>query len=307
MFPFPPLPEVPDTHRATGTMSMRYEDVAQDGRLLLDAIPHGLGDVAWVKLLDSRAMRQSFASGLVPILSRIVLQGFDGPVGVRRSLDCEARMQLSHVVDDRGEVERLMLNMWLDVSGPKGRTHGPTPEGAGEPTHLGRCFAEHVFTRPFGPPEARKVRRLEIEGVPEIPADRYVFRNGEELLEVPPSAVDHDAELVDDAIAHTFSIGHTDSNQHVNSLVYPRLFEEAALRRVVHHGHSTRSLLARHVELAYRKPCFAGDRVRVRLRLFGMLGGFGAVGAFVPEGAPGGRPCAYARILLAGSGESGRT
>src|SRR5205823_12900006 len=38
-------------------------------------------------------------------------------------------------------------------------------------------------------------------------------------------------EVAPDDFAETFGLVHTDSNHHVNSLVYIRLFEEAALRR----------------------------------------------------------------------------
>jgi len=243
----------------------------------------------------------------VPILSRIVVHGDEAPTTVRRTLDGDARIGLAHSIDDAGNVERLFLNMWLDVYGPKGRSHGPTPDGAGERDRLGRCFAEHVFTRPFGPPEARKVKKLELEGFPEIPPDRYDFRSGEELLVVPNGTISLDDTLVDDDVPIHFSIGHTDSNQHVNSLVYPRLFEEAALRRFGGRGRSSGSLLARRLELAYRKPCFAGDRVRIRLRAFEDASGMGACGTFVPDGGSATRPHAYARIYFSGSGSAGRT
>jgi acyl-CoA thioesterase FadM len=60
---------------------------------------------------------------------------------------------------------------------------------------------------------------------------------------------------------------HTDSNQHVNSLVYPRLFEEAALRRFAVLGKST-TVLARSIDIAYRRPSFAGDTLRIFVRAF---------------------------------------
>jgi hypothetical protein len=64
-----------------------------------------------------------------------------------------------------------------------------------------------------------------------------------------------------------FGLDHTDSNQHVNSLVYPRLFAEAALRRLAE-LERPRRLLIRALDIAYRKPSFAGDRVRIHTRLF---------------------------------------
>jgi acyl-CoA thioesterase FadM len=98
-----------------------------------------------------------------------------------------------------------------------------------------------------------------------------------------------------EAPAITFGLVHTDSNQHVNSLVYPQLFEEFAIRRLASHGERT-PVLARALEIAYRKPCFAGDRVHVALRTYELDGSYGAVGVFVnADEAPDDAALAHAR------------
>ena len=77
---------------------------------------------------------------------------------------------------------------------------------------------------------------------------------------------------------------HTDSNQHVNSLVYPRLFEEAVVERAFDpeaRVPGAESLLVRAIDIRYRKPFFAGDRASIALALEGAA----ATGAFVPAGA----------------------
>jgi hypothetical protein len=120
-----------------------------------------------------------------------------------------------------------------------------------------------------------------------VPAARWTWRPLEAATAPPERAEPLDeAELPDEATV-AFGLAHTDSNQHVNSLVYPRLFQEAALRRFAARGRSTR-VLPRRIEIAYRKPCFAGDRARITLRAFALPDGqLLATGAFVPEG--GGR------------------
>jgi hypothetical protein len=76
----------------------------------------------------------------------------------------------------------------------------------------------------------------------------------------PPDGADLlDAEYHPDPVVTAFGLDHTDSNQHVNSLVYPRLFAEAALRRLAE-LERPRRLLIRALDIAYRKPSFAGDR-----------------------------------------------
>jgi hypothetical protein len=76
--------------------------------------------------------------------------------------------------------------------------------------------------------------------------------------------------------------------------VYPRVIEEAALRAIAAAGKDTR-LLARTVTLAYRKPCFAGDSVRVALRLYEHEGVIGAACAVI--GAKGDGRC-FGRIVF---------
>ncbi|HEX4353188.1 MAG TPA: hypothetical protein VHZ95_09745, partial [Polyangiales bacterium] len=77
---------------------------------------------------------------------------------------------------------------------------------------------------------------------------------------------------------------HTDANQHVNSLVYARVFEEATLRRFHALGERA-ALLGCRLELNYRKPCFAGDRMFSSLRSYRRQGALGATGFLAPEGA----------------------
>jgi acyl-CoA thioesterase FadM len=97
---------------------------------------------------------------------------------------------------------------------------------------------------------------------------------------------------------------HTDSNQHVNSLVYPRLFEEAVMRRLFALGRS-RAVLARSLVIGWRRPSFAGDVLKVDLRLFETSAtGLVAVGMFFGEtetakGPDRDRARCYVRLDLA--------
>jgi hypothetical protein len=74
----------------------------------------------------------------------------------------------------------------------------------------------------------------------------------------------------------------------VNSLVYPRVFEELVVRR-----HGDAKLLARAIELRWRKPFFAGDRARVSLAIEGDH----AAGTFAPEASPDRASCVIAMTL----------
>jgi hypothetical protein len=291
-------PEVDPAQRGTGSVLLRYEDIAEDGRLLVHAMSPALGECVWKNLLldapSSKALRDQ---GILPILSRLVLEGGDGPHGLDKPLAVDGRYHLAHAVAPDGSVDRLFVNMWAEARAPIGRTHGPPPDGAGTIVRAGRAFGEHVITRPFAAPEERKVRRLEAAGLPKVPSARYDWHIPQSTMELPAGAVALDA--LSDAGAIAFGLMHTDSNQHVNSLVYPRLFEEAALRRLATLGRGTR-LLARYAESAYRKPSFAGERVRIVLSAFTLGERVGAVGAFVDDSdtVDTKRARAYVRMLF---------
>ncbi|MDB4993024.1 MAG: hypothetical protein JWM74_456 [Myxococcaceae bacterium] len=293
-------PEVPSEQRGSATVALRYEDVAEDGRLLVQAMSPALGECVWKRLLlnapSSEALREQ---GVVPILSRLILEGGDGPHGMNAPLAVEGCYELAHAALPDGSVDRLFVNMWAEARAPIGRTHGPAPDGAGTLVRAGRVFGEHVLTKLFAAPEDRKVRRIDAEGLPAVPTARYDWRLPPTTMELPAGAVALD-ELSLEPTPIAFGLMHTDSNQHVNSLVYPRLFEEAALRRLATLGRGTR-LLARFAESSYRKPSFAGERVRIVLSAFTLDGRVGAVGAFVDDADTFDtkRARAYVRMLFA--------
>ena len=282
--------------RVQGPLSLRYEDVAQDGRLVLEAIPVGLATV-WGRLLGSEAVRAALISqGVIPILTRLTLDGGPGPFAMDHPLEVEGGYLLAHDLGEDGQVARLLLDMDASLWGPKGRTNLPPPDDAGTRALAGRVRAEHVFTRPFAPPGERKVLALDLGGKPFVPAARRTWLPAATVLEVPRGAAPLDEAYVEDAARLALGLTHTDSNQHVNSLVYPRFFEEAALRRLAALGRST-ALLARELEVAYRRPSFAGEQLRVVVRAFEWEERVVCTGAFFGEGEDS-RELSRARVFV---------
>jgi hypothetical protein len=288
---FPELPAIAEEQRGESTMMPRYEDVAQDGRFMLSAFPVAMGEAIWRgPLTRITAQRTLLQQGVIPILARMYLEGTDEHVPVTKPVEVSGGYALAHD-GDGGKVERILLNTWADIHGVRGRTHMPHGEGDGVRVKLGRIFAEHVFTRPWGPKEERKVVRFEAEGIPAVPPDRHPFRPLASSMELPAGATLVDAVPIVDDVRFKFGLSHTDSNQHVNSLVYLRLFEEALTRR------ASRPVLARWAEIAYRKPCFARESVRVSLSYFEHGAEVGAIGMFVPADDPDtDKPIAYVRM-----------
>ncbi|MCU0653928.1 MAG: hypothetical protein MUF64_01105 [Polyangiaceae bacterium] len=296
--PLPPWPALPAAQQATLPVPLRYEDLAQDGRLLVSTLGPLYGAVAWRELLQKSPVAETAqGQGLVPILTRLVLDGGAGPFSPARPLDVTAGYQLAHSCDAQDQVARIHLQIWAEARGRSGHAYdllaSPGPE-----LLAGRVYAEHVFTRLFAPATERKVLRLDLPGFPPVPPERIDPATADQLLALPEGA----EPLGDDHLDPSpvlFSLGHTDSNQHVNSLVYPRLFEESVLRKL-HTSGEGHQLLVRYADCMYRKPFFAGEAARVRLRAFRLGAERGAVGVFLPESeGPQGRPSVIVRMLLA--------
>jgi hypothetical protein len=279
-------PPVPEENLARGSLRLRYEDIAQDGSLALSVLSAGLGASVWEKLLAQPAARTMRDRGEIPILTRLVLAAGEGPISVADPLRMDGCFRFSHARLPSGEVDRILVEMWSSASAPRGSTYGPPSGPDAQVVTAGRLYAEHVLTRLFAPKEDRKIRRIELPSMPEVP--------GPEVPWVPPAKT---AELFDGArpLGDTtsakvaFGFTHTDANQHVNSLVYLRMAEDAALQRLASLGRDTQLVLDT-AELAYRKPSFVGDVVSLELRAFESTHEgqprLGVVGGFVDEGKP---------------------
>lgn len=290
MFPAPPRPAFPDDQHGKSEGHLRYEDVTQDGRLMPIAIPPTLSGFWRSVLVKHKGATLAGQQGIIPILTRLTITALDQHVRVDRMIESDTGFQLAHDLAN-GEVSKLYMLTWSDVRGAAGRIVPRTP--AGPLTLVGTQFAEHVYTRPFGPPEQRKITRFEVPGFPEVPELRYAAPAASTAGEAPDGAVWLD-ELAQDPTDVVFSLDQTDSNQHVNSLVYIRIFIDAINRRL-----QGRSLMVRSkaVDIAYRKPCFAGDRVRCSLRLFEKDGIVGAAGFIAAPGEEA-KPRCYVRVLV---------
>lgn len=283
---FPSPFEVPPEQRAAGSVYVHYEDIAQDGSLKVGGMLPGIGLVAMGKLWFRVPLsRELHPQGIVPILTRLQMQSTGGPMAVRTPFEAEGSFELGHARDASGEVTRVVLRTRAELHAPAGRTHPPQPANFGERVHVGRVFAEHVFTRPFGAPEQRKVLALPTAQGPLVPGPTFATRDPLAALALPDGADWLEPELALDAAPLAFGLTHTDSNQHVNSLVYPQLFEDAALRRVMALGHDTSTLLVDHIEVTFRKPCFAGQRTFLWIRAFSSDGKLGAVGYLGEQGS----------------------
>lgn len=260
----PAFPEAPHEQRGRGELQIRYEDVTQDGRLGVRPTTHAIGAALWRDVLERHPLAPTLiGQGIIPILTRLVVATGGGPIGVRAHLHARGAFDLVEALDDAGK-PRFRADLWADVTGTAGRTFGPAPAHGGQPIAVGAMWAEHVLTRPFGAPSERTVERLP-EGF--APSRSVRFVPPAEAAALPAGARWLDDGWTTDPAPIVFGLGHTDSNQHVNSLVYPLLLEDAALRRLHALGIPTQLFVGR-MEMAYRKPSFAGDVIALRVRAY---------------------------------------
>jgi hypothetical protein len=276
-----PPPE--SEHRATSRAFLRFEDVSQDGRIVLGALPTTLGVQVWREILErTPTAPDPKERRIVPVLARLVVEGTPGPFSVLGELEVEGTYRLA--CTERG---RLMFDMWVDIYSTLGRTYG-TVEGSGMRALAGRVLAEHVLTRPFAPPGQRRVEILDFQGAPEVRDTRRDPEPVEHTSVLPEGATPLEPRMRPESASRTFGLLHTDSNKHVNSLTYLRIIEEAALRRFASLGRPA-DTLGRRVDISYRKPCFAGQTVRVVQQAYETsAGGLGAIAMVFDEADAGG-------------------
>jgi hypothetical protein len=303
MQPFPTLPEAPEDAAQSAQLEHRYDDLTQHGHIKLSALPLVLNRVCFDKIWTRHPLFETRRQGVFPILSRLVLEADPVPVSFTAPLDGRGRIQLAHERDVDNNVSALFMNTYGEIWGLRSRRQAgseshryqsarPSVQGdrttfaapaAREQVRVGRAFGEHVLTKPFGPATERKLLRFDVPGQPTVPSAVHTRISTLEAVALPVAAQPLDADFIADDAAWVFGLTHTDANQHVNSLVYVRCFEEAALRRLAQHGHDL-DLLGKRIEINYRKPCFAGDRMICMLRSYACDGELGATGYLAPQG-----------------------
>jgi acyl-CoA thioesterase FadM len=291
MFPAPVTPFFPPGFSVTSSMFLRYEDVTMAGHLIALGAPAGLAGLWRELLVDHPGARNAIQVGILPILTRLTIDTGDSSIRVDRPVETRNGFALAHDLEGDA-VSRLFMNVWCEIYGVAGRL-GRSNTAAG-PALAGRVFAEHTFTKPLAPPDQRKVTRLSVDGYPEVPELRYAQPRATTAGDAPDGATFLE-ELAPDTTDYVLTLDQTDSNQHVNSLVYVRLFMEAVNRRLAQTGRPLR-LRTKSVDVGYRKPCFAGDKVRAHLRLFQLGDSLGAAGSIVGDD---GKPRCYVRVALA--------
>jgi hypothetical protein len=263
---------------------LRYDDLTQHAHLKLTTLPNVLGRACFDQLWTRHPLFDTRKQGIVPILSRLVLESEPIAVSLSGPLEGRGRIELAHERDGAA-VSALFLNAYGELWAKPSRRER-TLRSADRLVRVGRAFGEHVLTRPFGEPSERKVLSFDVPGQLAVPSAEHRRVRVDETASLPPGANALDPDFVVDEANWSFGLVHTDLNQHVNSIVYARMFEDAALRRCAWRLAPTSALLARKLELSYRKPCFAGQSLQCMVQCFELNGELGAIGYLAERGTP---------------------
>jgi len=274
-----------EAHEATAQFHIRYDDLTQHAHVKQVTLPMVLSRVCFDSLWVNHPLFETRRQGIVPILSRLVLESEPIAVSFGSALEGRGRIEVAHEPAADGGAAALFMNGFADIYALPSRRNPNVSASTRQLVRIGRAFGEHVLTKPFGPPAERKVLRFDVAGQPAVPVAVHRRLRVEQNAQLPEGAQPLDARLEPDEAPWSFGLIHTDLNQHVNSLVYARMFEEAAVRRAARHGQN-RGLIANKLSLCYRKPSFAGETLTCMLQGYVLDGAFGAIGYLAPAGTP---------------------
>src|SRR5690606_32262406 len=113
VFTLPEVEQADDRHHEVD-LRLRYEDVAQDGRLRLEAAQVCMGESVWRGSLGRHpAMAILREAGIVPILRRFVVRGGDAPLSVHTPVRARGRWGFAAVEN----ADRFLLDIRVDVTG----------------------------------------------------------------------------------------------------------------------------------------------------------------------------------------------
>ena len=121
MFPAPPTPTFAPGQSATSPGYFRYEDAAQDARLMPIALPQVLAGLWREVLVEHVGALNALKGGILPILTRMTLVTTAAPIRVDRPYEATSGFELAHDLEPgTSDVSRLFMNVWSEVRGVGG-------------------------------------------------------------------------------------------------------------------------------------------------------------------------------------------
>ena len=223
----------------------------------------------------------------------MTLVSTEQPIHVNRAVEVRAGFELAHDRDDAGDVTRLFMNVWTEVRGAAGRISPNSKPGRARarrppvrrahvhaPARAARSAQGHA-------PRGRGLsERPDAHPPPPAPATAQEPPDGARWLDelAPDTAPTTTSRSIRPTRTSTSTRWSTSGCSSTRSIAgSPRAGRRGKLR-------------SRAVDIAYRKPSFAGDRVRAQLRLYEGPDGLGAAGFIAGDD---GKPRVYVRVAIA--------
>jgi len=300
-----------DQYEGSGRFLPSFGDIDQRRHLKMRAFVPLVMPPIFLNLEMRFALSRMLRRGIVPIMFNLTFENSDVPLNLNEPVRVDHRIKLRKSVTPLPEgapLERLLLDMEAQIFATGG-VDDPSAgsEGGGRPgAPVGRLSGYQIFSRIGAPPGQRHVT-----GAPDELAELKVhpfdgpFPVPEHLVQIPPGF----APAPEGPFPHldtVWGLPNTDVNQHVNVQEYILGMENHVVRRL--HGAGLPQLGHRiaRTEAIFRKPFFAGERVRIQgpLLVNGshtlLIGGYHRLDA---NGVPEGRASAAVRMegILDGS------
>lgn len=267
-------PQQPDSilEEISGTdqRPLGFEDLDQHFRFKVRAFISRCMPPVFKDLEVNHGLREMRKSGVAPIMFYLEFSVGDQPLafGSMASTDYKVRLQ-RHVSQTKeseggkgGGVTRMLLDMNIDVTAPKGSGDPMNIErvaATGEQAHGGHMRGLHVLTRPVAPPGQRQVLEPPAQLADlRVHSFHEVYPDVEEMSRIPQGFQAQSAGGWQ-ASRGVFGLHNTDINQHVN--VHESIFGlEDHLAQALH-GAGLPAGEHRVVRAAYlfRKPFFMGQ------------------------------------------------
>src|SRR5262245_45478398 len=103
-----------------GPFALRYDDVAQDGRITVHALPAALGAVTWPAIGADPRVRELQADGVLPILVRMQVRATEARISPLPPLRGAGRWRVWTARATDGSVDRIGFTMEVEVYGRPG-------------------------------------------------------------------------------------------------------------------------------------------------------------------------------------------
>ncbi len=214
--------------------------------------------------------------GIVPIMHYLEMESFPQAVAFNSHAECAFGVWLRRSVipgppgASKGAVERLNLDMQVDVSAPQG--HGdPALLGAGSMggpiVPAGRLRAVQVLTRPVAPAGERQVTTVppQLSGLQEHPWDGP-YPSVDNLRTVPEGYRELEAGPWQEQRS-VWALHNTDINQHVNVHEYIFGMENHYARMLFGADLPVQRHRIDRAAILFRRPFFAGEPHGIRAHL----------------------------------------